>query len=329
MISPEMSSPEMSSAMTSETNKVVVGLGELLWDLLPAGPQLGGAVTNFAVMAGRLGDRAIPASRIGEDDLGNQARARLTQLPVDLAYLQVDSQHPTGSVSVVLREAQPEYVIHSPAAWDFLELSGQWEDLAQRTNAVCFGSLAQRAPVSRKTIQGFLAATSPECVRIFDANLRKPFYSGEVIEQSLEWTTVLKVNEAELPLILDLLDLSRESGDGPSEPELLSGARTLLSHFPLDLVCITMGRDGSLLVNRKEADRHRGLPITMGDAIGAGDAFTAALTHFYLRKAPLAVMSEAGNRWGSWVASQSGAMPALDAATREAISAAILARGIA
>ncbi|HEY4049938.1 MAG TPA: PfkB family carbohydrate kinase, partial [Acidobacteriaceae bacterium] len=217
--------------MALETNKLIVGLGELLWDLLPAGPQLGGAVTNFAVMAGRLGDRAVPASRIGKDDLGHQARARLTRLPVDLSFLQVDPEHPTGSVSVVLREAQPEYVIHSPAAWDFLELTPQWQDLAQRADAVCFGSLAQRSPVSRKTIQGFLAATSPECVRIFDVNLRRPFYSTEVIQQSLESTTILKMNDAELPLVLDLLGLPREASGSPLEALLIRGSRLLLGCF--------------------------------------------------------------------------------------------------
>jgi fructokinase len=319
----------MISPMALNTNKLIVGLGELLWDMLPAGPQLGGTISNFAVMAGRLGDRAVPASRVGEDDLGRQARARLTQLPVDLSFLQVDPEYPTGSVSVVLHEAQPEYVIHSPAAWDFLELTPQWQDLAQRADAVCFGSLAQRSPVSGKTIQGFLAATTPECVRIFDVNLRTPFYSKEVVKQSLEWTTILKMNDAELPLVLDLLGLPREASDLPFEAQLIRGSRLLLGSFPLDLVCITLGKNGSLLVNRKESDRHPGLPTRMGDAIGAGDAFAAALTRFYLQKAPLAVMSEAGNRWGSWVASQSGAMPPLDSATRESISAAILARSTA
>ncbi|HEY4050649.1 MAG TPA: PfkB family carbohydrate kinase, partial [Acidobacteriaceae bacterium] len=145
----------------------------------------------------------------------------------------------------------------------------------------------------------------------------------------LESTTILKMNDAELPLVLDLLGLPREASGSPLEALLIRGSRLLLGCFPLDLVCITLGKDGSLLVNRNESHRHLGLPTRMGDAIGAGDAFTAALTHFYLQKAPLAVMSEAGNRWGSWVASQSGAMPTLDSATRESISAAILARSTA
>jgi fructokinase len=310
----------------AEGTKRIVGLGELLWDMLPTGPQLGGAVTNFAVMAGHLGNHAVCASCVGNDDLGRQARARLAQLPVDASFLQTDPEHPTGAVFVALNQAQPEYLIRSGAAWDYLELSGQWLDLAQSADAVCFGTLAQRSEVSCDTIQRFLRMTSPKCVRVFDVNLRPPFYTAELIEQSLQWTTILKMNDAELPLVLDLLGLSHgPSGQSP-EVALLAGARKILRNFPLALVCITMGKEGSLLVTRTKVDRHPGIPITVVDTVGAGDAFTAALTHFYLRNAPLTVLSEAGNRWGSWVASQSGAMPDLDPATRESIGAEIVRR---
>jgi len=304
--------------------KLVVGLGELLWDLLPEGKQLGGAPANFSVMSARLGNRAVIASRLGEDELGREALARLAALPAEVGAIQPDAKHPTGSVSVTLTEGQAEYVIHEPVAWDFLEFTPEWKKLAAEADAVCFGTLAQRQPVTRKTIHAFLAATRRECVRVFDVNLRKPFYTRGVMEDSLAKATILKLNDAEMPEVLRLLRL--EGGETAGTPSaLLHGARALMEEFPVQLVCVTMGGQGSLLVGREGFDRHQGLPIHVADTIGAGDAFTAALTSYYLQGAPLATLNEAGNRWGSWVASQAGAMPELPEETRESIERAIAA----
>jgi fructokinase len=304
------------------TSQLVVGLGELLWDLLPSGPRLGGTISNFAVMAGRLGSQAACVSRIGADEFGDRARDQLAQLPVDISFLQTDPQYPTSTVGVELKDGQPQYEIKEPVAWDYLELSPDWLALAERSAAVCFGTLAQRNSVSRQTISGFLAATSPVCVCVFDVNLRAPFYSAEVVERSLERTTLLKMNDTEMPLMCGLLGLGGDAEDTTAEA-LLSGARVLLNRFPVRLVCVTMGGNGSLLVTRDAVDRHPGIPVRVVDTVGSGDAFTAALTHYYLQNAPLSVMNDAGNRWGSWVASQAGAMPPLDTATRNAITTAI------
>jgi fructokinase len=304
----------------SKQPQLVVGIGELLWDLLPSGPRLGGTVSNFAVMAGRLGSHSVCASRIGTDELGRRACDSLLELPVDTSFLQIDQQHPTGTVGVLLKDGQPQYDIKEPVAWDYLELTPEWIELAAGAAAVCFGTLAQRNPVSRNTIEGFLAATASGCVRVLDVNLRSPFYSAGVVERSLKLSTLLKMNDSEMPLILELLGFS---GEGTTAEALLAGARTLQDHFPVHLVCVTMGARGSLLVTREQVDRHPGIPVQIVDTIGAGDAFTAALTHYYLRGAPLSVLNDAGNRWGSWVASQPGAMPPLDEATHDRITAAI------
>ncbi len=309
--------------------KVIVGLGELLWDMLPEGKQLGGAPANFSVMSARLGNRAVIASRIGNDALGREARKYLAPLPADLDSIQEDPKHPTGSVGVTLTAGQAEYLFHHPVAWDFLEFTPEWKKLANEADAVCFGTLAQRDPVSRKTIHAFLAATHRECVRVFDVNLRKPFYTRGVLEDSLGKATILKLNDAEMPEVLKLLKL--EAGDAatgePDPSALRKGAQALLKEFPLQLVCITMGGTGSLLVTREMFDQHPGIPIQVADTIGAGDAFTAALTSYYLRGEPLPVLNEAGNRWGSWVASQAGAMPALPEEKRQEIEKAIAAAG--
>lgn len=306
----------------TEEPKLIVGLGELLWDLLPAGKQLGGAPANFTVMSARLGNRGVIASRLGSDALGEEARAYLRPLPADLEYLQTDEEHATGSVSITLRDGHAEYVFHQPVAWDFLAATSQWLDLAGRADAVCFGTLAQRHHVSRAAIHSFLAATREDCVRVFDVNLRRPFYDAQLLAASLRRATLLKLNEIEMPIVMSLLGLAEHSGS--DESSLLQSAQLLLDRFPLKLICVTMGSQGSLLVAREAHHRHHGITTIVADTVGAGDAFTAALVCFYLRGAPLAVLNEAGNRWGSWVASQRGAMPALSAEAREAIETQIL-----
>lgn len=301
---------------------LILGIGELLWDMLPEGARLGGAPANFSVMAGRLGNHAAILSRVGRDDLGREAVHLLDPLPSDTSFLQVDPMQETGRVTVSFSDGQPAYTIHHPAAWDFMELSDDWVRLAERTDAICFGSLAQRSVESRQTIQTLAAQASSRCVRIFDVNLRPPFYSSEVIQESLELATVCKMNDAEVSQVMALLGMPGEDDtDGGS---LRRGAERLLMEFPtLQLIAITCGGHGSLLVTRDEWHRHAGFPVKVADTIGAGDAFTAAMAHYLLRGAELRVLNEAGNRWGSWVASQSGAMPPLADAKRLEIEAAI------
>ncbi|HEY1984688.1 MAG TPA: carbohydrate kinase [Terracidiphilus sp.] len=301
---------------------LILGMGELLWDLLPEGPRLGGAPANFTVMAGRLGGHAAILSRIGRDDLGRDAVGLLNPLPADTEYLQIDPVHATGHVTVTLKDGQPAYTIHEPAAWDFLELSDEWVRLAERAHAICFGSLAQRSLESRQTIQTLAAQTQANCIRVFDVNLRAPFYSSEVVQESLELATVMKMNDAEVPLVLGLLGLPAFD---PLEPGALrAGAERLLDEFPtLRMVAVTRGGNGSLLVTRDEWHEHPGIPVKVADTIGAGDAFTAAMTTYLLRGADLATLNEAGNRWGGWVASQAGAMPLLPEHVRHSIAEAV------
>ena len=316
---------------------LVLGLGELLWDVLPEGPRLGGAPANFTVMAGRLGNHGVLLSRIGRDDLGQRALNCLEPLPVDTSLVEIDPEHETGRVTVYFEAGQPYYTIHQPAAWDFLELSDEWVRLAERADAICFGSLAQRNLESRKTIQSLAAQTSSGCIRMFDVNLRAPFYSGEVIQQSLELATVVKMNDSEVPQVLKLLGLPEvdqvvPAGSRPehatSNAERMSlerrSAARLLSEFPtLQMVAVTRGGQGSLLVTRDEWHEHPGVSVQVKDTIGAGDAFTASLTHYLLRGAELPTLNEAGNLWGGWVASQSGAMPPLPDGVRTAMDAEI------
>ena len=169
----------------------ILGIGELLWDVLPDGPQLGGAPANFSVMAARLGDDVALMSRVGMDALGEMAIQRLGTFPLERRLIQKDHAQLTGQVTVEMKDGQPEYVIHEPAAWDYFELTEDWKSEAARADAICFGSLAQRHAMSRATVMGTVKATKTECLRIFDVNLRAPFFSAEVVLASVEMATVL------------------------------------------------------------------------------------------------------------------------------------------
>ena len=317
--------------MKAARDLAVVGIGELLWDELPGGRALGGAPANFAVMASRLGAHGIIASRLGEGEPGTAARATLAALPADTRFLQTDTERPTGTVSVTFREGQPEYVIHAPAAWDSLELTPEWRQLAARADAVCWGTLAQRDRRSEETVHAFLAETPPQCLRIFDVNLRAPFYTAEGVERSLRQAALLKLNDAEMPHLLSLASLPdatayAEGNAAERDAALTADARRLLAAYSgLALVAITLGPHGSLLATRETAIRHPGVATQVVDTVGAGDAFTAALCVYRLQGTSLAVQSEAANRWGSWVASQPGGMPALAQATLVAMDAGIRA----
>ena len=249
----------------------IVGLGELLWDMLPAGRQLGGAPANFALMSARLGNHAAVLSRIGRDEQGRDAVATLKPFPIDLGHLQVDSQHPTGTVSVELKEGQASYRFAEAIAWDFLDFTPEWQQLAARADAVCFGTLAQRSAISRQTIQSFLAATSSKCVRIFDVNLRQHYYSSEIIEESLELATIFKMNDDEVPTVMRLLDLDRDKNIAHAGAAgLINAAEILLEEFPLQLVCITRGGAGSVLAKRDEVHWHKGITTQSSRHRGRG-----------------------------------------------------------
>lgn len=282
----------------------IVGIGELLWDRLPEGEQLGGAPANFAYHASLLGNRVGVLSRVGSDRLGERALARLQKLQLPTDFIQLDETHATGTVAVeVDANGQPDFIINEEVAWDYLEFTPQWQTLAAGAEAVCFGTLAQRSPVSRQTIRRFLDATRRDALRIFDVNLRQPFYTREIILESFALARLAKINHHELAQLAAMFEIA-----GSSESEL---AGQLLNKFALELVCITRGNRGSLLVSRTEAVEHPGFTVDVVDTIGAGDAFTAALAFHYLSGAPLAVINRAANLMGATVTGHTGATPAI------------------
>ena len=287
-------------------SKIIVGLGELLWDLLPSGKKIGGAPANFAYHAASLGNQGLIVSQIGDDSLGQEIISDLQKIHLNTSYINIDPAHPTGTVQVEIdAHGQPSYTIIQNVAWDYLEWTDSLEHLATKTDAVCFGTLAQRTPTAHETIQGFLKKTiSGSTIRVFDVNLRQHYYSDSLIGECARVADIIKLNQDELPIVAQLLGLKIYA-------DLKDQSREMLDRYGLKLICVTRGAEGSLMVTPAECDEHTGFPVQMADPVGAGDAFTAAMVHHYLRGSNLEQINVAANRLGSWVAGEVGATPSL------------------
>jgi len=267
-------------------------------------------------MTSLLGDEGIVASRVGNDELGEEATLRLDRLGLSTSFLQRDSTYRTGIVQVeVDAKGQPTFQIAEPVAWDAFEWTPAWQALAEKANAVCFGSLAQRCAKSRETMYSFLKTIRSGTTRVFDVNLRQTFYSAQILADSAKQADIIKLNDDELPTVVQLLGFPFHDEE--------SAAGWLLNTFHIKLVCITRGAAGSLLVSEYAKHEHPGIRVQVADTVGSGDAFTAALVYHYLRRDSLASMNEAANRMGSWVASQTGATPAPDESRLGSIRAAV------
>jgi fructokinase len=284
-------------------NFVVAGIGELLWDVFPDGKRLGGAPVNFCYHCDQLGATGFPVSAVGADELGAEIRALLASKNVTDEFVAEDPLHPTGTVQVTLDgNGKPSYEICEGVAWDFVPMTGKLRALAQKTDAVCFGSLAQRNGASRAAIHEFLQEMRDDALKIFDVNLRQSFFSKEIIEASLRHCNILKLSDEELPVLAGLFGV--EGADGQQ-----LGA--LLDQFDLKLVAYTRGPDGSLLVSKDETSDHAGCPGEAVNSVGAGDSFTATLCMGLLNQKSLDECNEHANRVATFVCSQDGATPEL------------------
>jgi fructokinase len=281
--------------------KLILAVGEVLWDLLPGAKQLGGAPANFAYHAAQLGADARLVSAVGDDLFGREIIARLSELGLAVDHVAVQKGRPTGTVSVTVDDrGQPSYVIHEGVAWDYLAVTPPVLELASRADAICFGSLAQRSDVSREAVQLIVDAAGPETIRVFDVNFRQSYYNRDLIDASLERATLLKMNNQEGPLLGKLL-----------EP---GGMRGLFERYAtLQWVALTRGAEGSTLCARDgTVVEHPGFPVPhLADTIGAGDAFTAALVVGLLHNRPLYDINERANKVAAFVCTQRGATPLL------------------
>lgn len=291
---------------------LVVGIGESLFDLLPGGPVLGGAPINVAVHVQQLfdllsndGGRAAIATRVGRDDLGSRFLAEVGDRGLDIAAVQCDESRPTGTAVIELVDGEPTFAITEDSAWDRVDFDATWQTLAARARAVCFGTLGRRTAAAGRAIEAFLTAAS-QAVRVFDVNLRAPFYSAGSIRSGCRLATILKLNESELPLVAAMLGL-------PAAPAT-DQIETLRRHERLEAVVLTRGIEGSCLATAAGITASKACrfpPRPDADSVGAGDAFAAAVIVGRLLDWPAANILDVASRVSGFVASQPGATPRL------------------
>lgn len=278
--------------------KVIVGIGEILWDMLPSGKALGGAPANFAYHAMRLGEEGWAVSAVGGDALGREILDLVASKK--LKNLIALSDKPTGTVEVELdSRGVPSYNIMEDVAWDNIPFTPEMEELAKRADAVCFGSLVQRMK-SRESVLRFVCAMRPEALKVFDINLRQHYYDREIIEESLKLADILKINDEEIRIVAGMLGL----GDDDA-----AACRSLVADYGLKLVILTRGAEGSEVVTADEVIPQAVGPVDVVDTVGAGDAFTAAFVVAYLRGDSLADAQRLATETASYVCSRKGAMP--------------------
>ena len=279
-----------------------IGVGEVLWDVLPDGKKLGGAPANFAYHINALGGIGIPVSRIGDDELGREALAILNDHHVSTDHISVDAEHPTGTVDAAIDAAGvATYTFPDDVAWDFLSFDKSTHELVAGADAVCFGTLAQRSSVSQAAIHSVLGAAS-RSLKIYDINLRQDFYTQDRIATSMTVADVLKINDDELALVSEMFAL-------PGDEK--TALQALLVQYDLTLAVLTRGGDGSLILSKNDISDLSGQPTEVVDTIGAGDSFTAAMTLAYLHGQSLNEINRYATRVASYVCGQAGAMPAM------------------
>ena len=296
--------------------RYVVGLGEVLWDVLPEGKKLGGAPANFAYHAGQfLGmDNTIAVSALGEDRLADETVEALREHGLNDLLPRVP--YPTGTVQVQLDEQGiPTYDIKENVAWDNIPFDDDIAQIARSCRAVCFGSLAQRNVVSRSTIQQFLDATPADCLKIFDINLRQQFYTQEVIRESLQRCNILKINDEELVLIGRMF--------GYPGLDIENKCWLILGKYNLDMLVLTCGTNGSYVFSRCESlsspttssqmSFQETPKVVVADTVGAGDSFTGSFVGSLLNGKTVAEAHRTAVKVSAYVCTQNGAMPAYTA----------------
>ena len=276
---------------------VIIGIGELLWDLLPTGKKVGGAPVNFAYHALRCGAESYAISAVGNDPLGDEILQEIEGIGIGYLIERVD--YPTGTVLVKLKAGIPDYTITEGVAWDYIPLIEDMKQLARRADAVCFGTLAQRSEISRETIQTLLSYVPEDAYRILDVNIRQHYYSKEIIESSLRKCNVFKVNDDELLLMKKLFNV-----EGENDADI---CLKFVETFNLKFLILTAGAEYSTIYTRDDVSHIKTPKVTVADTVGAGDSFTGAFISSILQGKTLVGAHQTAVDKAAFVCTRAGA----------------------
>lgn len=291
-------------------SQLVVGMGEALWDMLPEGRKIGGAPANFAYHVSQFGLDSRVVSAVGDDELGNEILANFAEKKLECQIEKVP--YPTGTVQVELDEkGVPRYDIKEGVAWDNIPFTTALQELAKKTDAVCFGSLAQRNSVSRETINRFIDEMPQEehVLKIFDINLRQHFYCKELIEESIKKCNILKINDEELVIVSQMF--------GFADIDFKEQCKLLLTKYNLKMLILTCGVDGSYVFASGEMSFLETPKVKVADTVGAGDSFTGAFVAAILKGLEMKEAHRLAVNVSAFVCTQNGAMPELPAEIKE------------
>lgn len=286
---------ELKDKMKSKP--VIIGIGEVLWDILPSGKKAGGAPINFAYHAFMMGAESYAISAVGIDVLGDELLDVIDSIGIN--YIIERLEYPTGNVNVSLKDGIPTYEINENVAWDFIQINEQIEELVKKADAICFGTLAQRSDISRNSIQKMLLSVREDAFCIFDINLRQSFYNKEIINQSLERCNVFKINEDELLVLKELYDIEQFSE--------IDSCRWFIDKFSLKYLIMTAGADYSTVMTPDEYSFIKTPVVEVVDTIGAGDSFAATFITGILNGKPLEVAHKSAVDRSALVCTKEGA----------------------
>lgn len=285
-------------------NDIVVGMGEALWDVLPEGKKIGGAPANFAYHVSQFSLPSCVVSAVGEDTLGKEITENFTSKGLNQLIAEVP--YPTGTVQVEIDQAGvPQYEIKENVAWDNIPYTSELENLAKKTKAVCFGSLAQRNVVSRNTINSFLDAMprTEDSLVVFDVNLRQGFYNKEILCNSMKRCNILKINDEELVTVSRMF--------GYPGIDLQDKCWILLGKYNLKMLILTCGINGSYVFTPGNVSFQPTPKVEVADTVGAGDSFTAAFIASILKGKSVQEAHSRAVRTSAYVCTKKGAMPIL------------------
>jgi fructokinase len=282
-------------------DKKIVSFGEMLWDVFPNGKIAGGAPMNVALHLHQLNTEVTFISKVGRDQDGQDLLSFLLGYGLPTDHILIDPSLPTGKVIVDDKDKENiRYEIVQPAAWDNINWTETFQNKVDQADAIIFGSLATRSEVSRSTL---LKLLHTQTLRVFDINLRSPFYSKEGLQDLLSHADILKLNEEELQILIENHGLPTRPADAIKE---------LSASYNLRMICVTKGKDGADLFAEDLFFSHPGFAVTVEDTVGSGDAFLGALIDGYLKGADYPQILENACALGAMVATKKGGTPKYD-----------------
>lgn len=270
----------------------LLAFGEVLYDVFGSRRTIGGAPLNVSYHFHKCGGEADIISAVGDDEYGCEALSFIRSEGIGTEYVTISS-YPTGMADIVMRGDEADYVFNFPSAWDDICLQ---HPLPQSVDVFYWGTLALRSRTSLETFSRILSSVNAR-IRYFDVNIRKNFYSEEIIREGLESCTILKVNENELPLILSIAGVE--------------SVQDLKREYSLEIVILTEGEKGSTIYGDKTV-KIPPLKVDVVDTVGAGDSYSACFLYYYLRSGDAVYAAEKAAALSSFICSLPGGMPSYD-----------------